>query len=197
MEKVNSIGISDIIKHAKEQEVNSEVLDFEEEVEEVEVLQIPSEAAEIAVEFDSSVEVIELAEIRDEVGRISDLVESIEDSTGLSVIPLEMGRIAPEVVELQRHELFELDGRRFAMSHRKREKVLESYKNRIIKVLTAGLPFRESLNVLVEYDGQDYSSLALSRDEWTYLMAAFRKYKERLYVDNGLLFLEIQPERVD
>ena len=199
MNRVMSVGIVDILKKAQEEAANAANtdIDFEEEdnlKEEVEVGVVPEPTiSQLDVDL-SGVEVdgIELQEIRDEHGRISDLIESLEDCTGLSVIPLEMGHIAPEVTNLERHEIFELNGVRYAMSHRLRKKVIEAYKTRIIKVLSSGLPFKESLNASVEHDGNEYVTLQLSRDEWTYLMALFRNYKEKIYVssDGGMYFEE-------
>jgi Fe-S-cluster formation regulator IscX/YfhJ len=200
MSKLMGAGIAEIIKRAKESEKISKEVDFEENenlLPEEEEEQGP-EISPIDVDFSRvDTEVVELEEIRDDYGRISDLIESLEECTGLSVIPLEMGHIAPEVTKLERHDIYEFDGERFAMSHHLRKKIIDGYKARIIKVLSSGLPFKESLNVSVEYDGKEYVTLQLSQDEWTYLMAIFRNYKERLYqTSDGQLYLEVLPDRV-
>ena len=82
------------------------------------------------------------------------------------------------------------------MSHKLRESVIDKFYVRIMKALTSGIPFREELNTTVVYRDSDYHTLALSEDEWTYVMARFRNYKEKLYVTaKNKLVLEILPER--
>lgn len=200
MSKLKSVSIVDIIKEEKEKEQKTVEVDFEEPVASEDEEQPETvHTQDVEVDFnDVDVEEIQLEEIRDEHGRISDIIESLEQCTGLSVIPLEMGHIAPEVSSLERHKIFEYNGVRYAMSHNKRMHVIKAYKERIIRLLSSGLPFKESLNTTVVYDGKDYETLSLSEDEWKYLMAMFRKYKEHLfYGENGKLFLEVLPDRED
>lgn len=151
----------------------------------------------IAVEYVDE-EAIDLPEIRDTYGRLSDAIEALERITGLSVVPLEMAHIAPEVISLQRHEIFSFGGKRYAMSKKPREITLKTMQDEIVTSLTTGLPYECVLNTTVQYDGQYYSTLSLSRVEWTLLMSRFRHYKQNLsFKNNGTLVLEMFAERVD
>lgn len=141
------------------------------------------------------VDEVVIPEIKDVKGRLSDIIESIEQSTGLSVVPLNMAGIAPEVIKLQRHEIFELGDVRYAMSKQVRENVVNEYVDRIRKSLTSGLPFVENLSKGVTYFGEDYRTIALSRVEWTIIISKFRRYKSAIRIKDGIdLVLEIYPE---
>lgn len=198
-----AISISEVIKgRTEDKKVEISEGDFEVEIEGIEPVsvEIPVPCADVVAVNISSVqtEAIELPAINDEHGRISDIITALEDETGMSVIPLEMGHIAPEVQSLREHSIFENSGKRFAMSHRIREDVIDSWQERIIKSLSAGIPFEEVLNIVVTYRGYEYETLALSVDEWTLLMAKFRKYKERLTrTPSGEFCLHVYAERAD
>lgn len=189
MERVNDIKIADVIKEEKvkagvietEDFGSNEVLD---DVEPVEEIKSVSKMQVINVDTDNSgVDAIEIESINDHFGRISDLLEGLEEVTGLSVIPLEMGHVAPEVVSLSRHKLITFGKKnpmRYAMSHHIRTDVVNQWIERIKKNLSEGVPFCERLNITVTYNGVEYKTLALSEDEWTYIMSCFRNYKEQL-----------------
>lgn len=198
MGRITTIGLADVLNEIKEKKkLATDEFQFNENIG-TDVAEIHSaEAEQLSVSLDDTdVEAIDLDEIRDVYGRISDLIEALEDDTGMSVIPLEMGHIAPEIVSLQRHEIMDFNGKRVAMSHRIRDNVIDSFKERIIKTLSTGLPFKESLNVIVTHAEHDYETLALSKDEWTRIMAMFRHYKERLIREaDGKYYLEILPDR--
>lgn len=176
-----SYGIKDIVQHrieSKEEVIAQE--EIEDVIEPVHNLST-GETELISVDFSTvTTEAIELPVINDEHGRVSDLLESLEDATKLSVIPLEMGNVAPEVKSLSRHSIFMLAGKRVAMSHRIRYDVINAMQERIIRTLSSALPFEELLNIRVNYKGTEYDTLSLSEDEWTFLMAKFRKYKQEL-----------------
>ena len=143
------------------------------------------------------VDAIDLPEINDTFGRLSDIIEAIEGVTGFSVIPLDMANIAPEVVSLQRHDIFIFGGKRYAMSHKLRENVIAAYKEKIMQNLGTGLAFTEDLVVPIKYDGHTYKTLALSKNEWSYLLSIFRHYKQSITVHNDSeLLLSVFAERV-
>lgn len=198
------MSISDVIKSRSEgsSDVASEK-DFEEEIEEIEpvAVNLPEMDDGDVVAVDVSLveaEAIELPAINDDHGRISDIIRALEDETGLSVIPLEMGHVAPEVQSLSKHSIFVNQGKRFAMSHRIRQDVISGWQERIVKMLSAGLPFEEKLNIIVTYKGEEYETLSLSEDEWTLLMAKFRNYKERLTkTKSGEYCLYVYAERAN
>ena len=144
------------------------------------------------------VEKVLIPEIKDVEGRLSDIVESIETITGLSVVPLEMAAIAPEVTKLQRHEIFELGGHRYAMSSHVRDAVILNYKEKIVSTLSRGLPFIENLSQQITYKGVDYKTFTLSRQEWTLLLSTFREYKGSVRRKNKTdLVLEISTEHAN
>lgn len=150
---------------------------------------------DILVDF-INVKPVEIPTINDTFGRISDAVDAAMHSTGLAVIPLDMLHIAPELENLQRHEIYEFNGNRYAMALKPREKAVNDYQEKIIKNLSTGVPFKENLGITIEYNGEDFFTLALSRCEWTVVMSMFRMYRQRLY-DNGSgdIVLEIYAER--
>lgn len=138
-----------------------------------------------------------IPQITDTHGRISDIVESIELDTGITAVPFEMANISPEIVRLQRHDIFKLGNVFYAMSKNPREKVIKQYVQRIIKTLSTGLPFTENLMVSVAYNDKVYRTLALSQVEWSIVLSKFRVYKQKLRIRNGdTLIMEIMPERV-
>lgn len=142
-------------------------------------------------------ECIDIPEIVDVHGRLSDAVEALEEATGLSVIPLEMAKIAPEVTELARHEIFELNHVRYAMSHKIREHVITEFIDKIVQSLSTGLPYTEDITAAVEYKGIMYNTFKLSKDEWNLLLSKFRNYRQALVTDNvSQIVLNIFAERV-
>lgn len=142
------------------------------------------------------VDAIEVTEINDRHGRLSDIIEALENETGLSVIPLQMGGIAKEVCSLARHKIFDFNNERYAMSYRIRRDVVDSFCERIVRTLSSGIPFSEVLNTVILYQGEEFNTLSLSEDEWTEILAKFRKYKQRLYIKEGRLVMAIFNERV-
>lgn len=196
MSRINEVNICEILRSRQEAK-SANKPDFDLDVDystEIEPVDVPSEM-EVSVNF-SNVAAIDIPVINDEHGRLSDIIEALETELDLSVIPLEMAEIAPEVRNLARHKIFELGGERFAMSHRKRDHVIKSYKERILKSLTEGIPFEETLNIKVSRNGVDYNTISLSEDEWTLLLSMFRHYKQKLKVSSGNLILKIIPERM-
>lgn len=141
------------------------------------------------------IEEVHISEITDVHGRLSDILESIEQLTGLSVIPLEMAEIAPEVSSLSRHEIFELGGKRYAMSKEPRTTVIDNFTTIITETLRTGVPFIAKLAKVVNYKGVDFLTLELSRIEWTILLSKFRLYRGELRKtpDNELI-LQISTE---
>lgn len=161
------------------------------------IVEEKEETQELKVFF-IDVDAVELPEIHDDYGRLSDAIEALENVTGLSVIPLQMANIAPEVVSLKRHTIFTFNGVRYAMSQRIREAAVNSFKERVMQALLSGLPFREDLVTSVRYEGNEYLTLALSQEEWTYILSLFRKYKQSLSIQNGnQLVLEVFAQRVN
>ncbi len=155
------------------------------------------QGTDISVDFTRShVEAIDVIPVNDKYGRISDIIEALEDETGLSVIPLTMGNIAKEVSSLARHKLFDFGGERYAMSYRIRKNVIDAFCDRIVHTLSSGVPYSEVLNTTISYKGEEFATLALSEDEWTEVLAKFRKYKQRLFILNGRLTMEVYSEKV-
>lgn len=149
----------------------------------------------ISVDF-LDIEAVQIDEIHDTHGRLSDIVESLESLLNLSVIPLRMANIAPEVVDLQRHEIFEFGGERYAFSKKMRKDKLDEYSTEIYQNLSTGLPFSLELVTSVSYQGTIYPTLLLSRAEWTFIMSKYRIYKEELNTDNkSSITLDIFAER--
>lgn len=130
------------------------------------------------------VEEITIPAIVDTYGRLSDRVEALEHETGLSVIPLTMANIAPEVESLSRHEIFEFNGERYAMSSKVRDQVINNWQEKVIANLSSGLAFEEGLVINVEYRGILYKTLSLSKNEWTLLLSKFRLFKQSLVIRN-------------
>lgn len=144
----------------------------------------------------TDVEEVVIPEIKDVYGRISDIIDGISEQLGIAVVPFEMIGVTPELVRLQRHDIFTLGDKKFAMRKEPRPGVVEQWKTKIIKMLSSGLPFSESLITTVQFDGKVCHTLALSEVEWTILMSMFRRYKQQLRLCNGNsdLILEIFAE---
>ena len=150
----------------------------------------------IPVEFTDTEEII-IPEIKDLHGRLSDIIEDAEDKTGMAVIPFEMVGIASEVVRLQRYNIFTIGDKKYAMSKMPRERVVKQYLERIVKTLSNGLPYNESLITSVSFGDSVYKTLTLSQVEWSLILSKFRRYKQRLYICNGSdVIMEILAERV-
>ena len=138
-----------------------------------------------------------IPEIKDVHGRLSDMIADIEDKVGIAVIPFEMVGIANEVVRLQRYEIFTISGKKYAMSKVPRERVMSQFLDRIVKTLSNGLPFNESLVTSVDFEGKVYKTLTLSQVEWNTILSKLRSYKQRLYICNHSdVIMEVLAERV-
>lgn len=149
----------------------------------------------VPVTFTDTEEVI-IPEIKDLYGRISDIVDGISEQLGLAVIPFDMANITPELVRLQRHDIFVLGDTKYAMIKEPRMAVVDKWVTKITKMLSSGLPFVESLLTTVTYNERIFHTLLLSKAEWSLIMSKFRRYKQRLYTHGGDLILEIYAERV-
>ena len=142
---------------------------------------------DIPIEYMSTEEII-IPEIKDVHGRLSDMIADIEDKVGIAVIPFEMVGIANEVVRLQRYEIFTISGKKYVMSQ---------FLDRIVKTLSNGLPFNESLVTSVDFEGKVYKTLTLSQVEWNTILSKLRSYKQRLYICNHSdVIMEVLAERV-
>jgi hypothetical protein len=151
---------------------------------------------DIPIEYMSTEEII-IPEIKDVHGRLSDMIADIEDKVGIAVIPFEMVGIANEVVRLQRYEIFTISGKKYAMSKVPRERVMSQFLDRIVKTLSNGLPFNESLVTSVDFEGKVYKTLTLSQVEWNTILSKLRSYKQRLYICNHSdVIMEVLAERV-
>lgn len=142
-------------------------------------------------------EQIIVSDISDVKGRLSDAVESLEAMHGVSVVPLEMANISSAVSKLQRHEIFELSGKRYAMSKVVREDIVRMYVDRIVNALSTGMPFVENLMVIITHNGMNYKTISLSREEWTAILSKFRMYKQALTIRDGSdLIMTIETEMI-
>lgn len=133
---------------------------------------------------------VELPEITDDSGRLSDAVSAIMQQTGLSVIPFSALQLSPSVATLRDYTVREYLGEKFALSTSVRQSVIEQYKERIVKVLSVGSQFRESLWIQFSYNGKEYKTLALSEIEYSTLCKMFStKHPEVYQTDDGNIFL--------
>lgn len=176
---------------------NQEILDSQLE-EDLELVGEPNDNdVAIQVTFDEEVEPIEIKEIVDAHGRLSDIIDSLEDAVGLSVIPLKMANIAPEVSRLQRHEIFTFGGERYAFSNKIRQNVCDRYLAQITKTISEGVPYQLDLVTTITWRDKVYTTLLLSRVEWTYIMSKCRGYKQTLTTDQKTqITLKVFAERI-
>lgn len=191
------LHMKDLLKGNSKGLAESKAVDATEDVDDFVVDAVgaaPVEASTIPINY-MDVEQIVITEITDSKGRLSDIIESFEIKTGLSVIPLDMADIAPEVTQFSRHNIFTIGEKRWAMSNVIRQEVVDAYIAKIVESLKTGLPFTESLSVIIPYNGVDYKSFALSQKEWTYILSAFNLYVGNLYVRGDDLILEVTPKR--
>lgn len=150
---------------------------------------------DIPIEYMSTEEII-IPEIKDVHGRLSDMIADVEDKVGIAVIPFEMVGIANEVVRLQRYDIFTINGKKYAMSKVPRERIMSQFLDRVVKTLSNGLPFNESLVTSVDFGGKVYKTLTLSQVEWNTILSKLRSYKQRLYICNHSdVIMEVLAER--
>lgn len=151
----------------------------------------------IQVDFEEDIEPIKVSEIIDTHGRLSDIIENLESETGLSVIPLRMANIAPEVSQLQRHEIFTFAGERYAFSRTVRKNVCDRYLSQIVSNISEGVPFSLDLVTSVAWGDDVYKTLLLSRVEWTYILSKCREFKQSFTTDKqSRITMQIFAERI-
>ena len=145
---------------------------------------------EIPISF-MEIDTLTVPRVQDLHGRLSDVFDFMMGKTNMSVIPFAMAKVSESVTKLMRHDIFELGGSKYAMSRVPRNDVIKSYSERIIKTLESGLDFKESLSLIINYEGHAYKTIALSEVEWTFLTSLFREYRPSLHKKNDDLVLTV------
>lgn len=157
-----------------------------------------NELTSIAVDLQQDVEAVSISEIADTYGRLSDIVENVEQELGVSVVPLRMVNISTDVKALQRHEIFEFGGERYAFSKNVRKNVCERIVENIVANITNGIPYTLDLVTGITRGDETYKSLLLSRAEWTYIMSRCRVLRQELKTDGAqCMTLTVYAERID
>ena len=133
----------------------------------------------------SDVAPLKLDVIVDSAGFLSDKVDKFIAEKNVAVVPFSAVGILKQVSQLQRHDILELGGTKYAMLRTARSEVLEYYRKVIIDSITAGLVFSEKLTVSIVNGTETIRTLKLSKVEWSYLCAWFRDYNARIEEDNN------------
>lgn len=133
----------------------------------------------------SDVAPLKLDVIVDSTGFLSDKVDKFIAEKNVAVVPFSAVGILKQVSQLQRHDILELGGTKYAMLRTARSEVLEYYRKVIIDSITAGLVFSEKLTVSIVNGTETIRTLKLSKVEWSYLCAWFRDYNARIEEDNN------------
>lgn len=129
-----------------------------------------------------TVEPIQIPEIVDKYGKLSDIIERYENGYSLSVVPLEMTTILPQVKKLQRHEILEYKGKRYASSTERVVSVqrFQEYKDKIYETLAEGQAFVDNLHLSTVIDGIKVETLKFNMHELQLLFGYYRLYDPKL-----------------
>lgn len=132
------------------------------------------------------VEPLKLNAIVDSSGLLSDRVDKFASDKGIAVVPFSAVGILSQVTQLQRHDVLELDGEKYAMLRTARPEVLEYYRNAVIKSISSGLVFSEKLMISIANGVDTIHTLKLSKIEWSYICAWFKDYNARVITSDEI-----------
>lgn len=118
---------------------------------------------------------IEFGEIKDNYGKLSDRVDRLEDEYNLSCLPFEFCNLLPQVTELKRHEIIEINGTKLLIgTERKvREAELKEYIQLIKTTIEEGEIFDDSLLEQKTLGGKTYTLLKFNSYELDTLNSVF------------------------
>lgn len=118
---------------------------------------------------------IEFGEIKDNYGKLSDRVDRLEDEYNLSCLPFEFCNLLPQVTELRRHEIIEINGTKLLIgTERKvREAELKEYIQLIKTTIEEGEIFDDSLLEQKTLGGKTYTLLKFNSYELDTLNSVF------------------------
>lgn len=118
---------------------------------------------------------IEFGEIKDNYGKLSDRIDRLEGEYNLSCLPFEFCNLLPQVTELQRHEIIEINGTKLLVgTERKvREAELKEYIQHIKATIEEGEIFDDSLLEQKTLGGKTYTLLKFNSYELDTLNSVF------------------------
>ena len=118
---------------------------------------------------------IEFGEIKDNYGKLSDRIDRLENEYNLSCLPFEFCNLLPQVTELKRHKIIEINGTKLLVgTERKvREAELKEYIQRIKTTIEEGEIFDDSLLEQKTLGGKTYTLLKFNSYELDTLNSVF------------------------
>lgn len=118
---------------------------------------------------------IEFGEIKDNYGKLSDRIDRLENEYNLSCLPFEFCNLLPQVTELKRHKIIEINGTKLLVgTERKvREAELKEYIQHIKTTIEEGEIFDDSLLEQKTLGGKTYTLLKFNSYELDTLNSVF------------------------
>lgn len=142
----------------------------------------PTVTIEIMQYKSLSVEAIVIPDVVDKHGKLSNMIAQYEDAYDLSVVPLSITTILPQVTKLQRHDIVEFNGERYAVSTDRivnAERFLQ-YEKKIVEQLSEGCAFIDSLWETRDIQGYSVQTVKFNTHELETLCGRFRNYSPRV-----------------
>lgn len=118
---------------------------------------------------------IEFGEIKDNYGKLSDRIDRLEGEYNLSCLPFEFCNLLPQVTELKRHEIIEINGTKLLVgtARKVREAELKEYIQHIKATIEEGEIFDDSLLEQKTLGGKTYTLLKFNSYELDTLNSVF------------------------
>lgn len=135
----------------------------------------------------SGTDPIILPKIVDKSGRLSSVVKEYQEKIKSDVVPLEITPIQDEVVELKDYNIYAYGGKRFATEKDNNAELIESMVKDIASALANGEEYSKSMLTEMEFEGKMVTTLVMTPEEWSLLVAKFARYGAKIYeyTDNG------------
>lgn len=152
---------------------------------------VPIKAEELAPENPiiieesmSGTDPIILPKIIDKSGRLSNVVKEYQEKLKSSIVPLEITPLQDEVVELKDYNIYTYGGKRYAVSKTSRPELIESMVKEIASALINGEEYSKSMLTKIDYEGKAITTLVMTPEEWSLLVAKFARYGAKIYEYN-------------
>lgn len=122
-----------------------------------------------------------LPKIVDKSGRLSKVVKEYQEKIKSDVIPLEITPIQDEVAELKDYNIYPFGGKRYATAKNSNTEVVESMVKEIASALLNGEEYSKSMLTEMEFEGKTVTTLVMTPEEWSLLIAKFARYGAKIY----------------
>ncbi|MFQ9150756.1 MAG: hypothetical protein ACLR6B_03680 [Blautia sp.] len=136
----------------------------------------------------SGTDPIILPKIVDKSGRLSKCCKRIPGENQVRCSSLEITPIQDEVVELKDYNIYAYGGKRFATEKDNNAELIESMVKDIASALCSTVKsILKSMLTEMEFEGKMVTTLVMTPEEWSLLVAKFARYGAKIYeyTDNG------------